>query len=116
MIEKEKRKPELGPSWFRSTGCLLMLIAVGIGVFIPIIDYSRRLDLRYVHFLVVLCFFILGMCVFSVSMRVGHPTLNEIRQSPDDPLIVQQWNGRDWVNRLDMRSAINDAQGKTSQH
>jgi hypothetical protein len=111
MIEKEKRKPELPASWFRTTGCLLMLIGVGIWAATPFIHY----DIPAQAFIPILCgayTLVLGAALFKIYRQWGKPryTLNQIRQSPDNPLIVQQWNGREWIDTLDMRSAVKDAQ------
>jgi|GEM_PF-5148202 len=115
MYEKEKRKREPASPWLRPWGSAIIVMSLLGAVILPILlvrGFPPRL-------------LILLICVFVVAVSVSawllmrpkeqeHPTLNQIRQSPDNPLIVQQWNGRAWVDTLDMQLAVKDAQDADS--
>jgi hypothetical protein len=116
MSEKEKRKPL--PTWYRPVGLAIMFIGLGLCCLAPLL-LGRGISPRA---------FLLLTFVLAISAGIGgalymwttlqeRPTLNQIRQSPDNPLIVQQWNGREWVDTLDMRSAVEEArESNRSRH
>lgn len=111
----EKPASPLGPNWFRQMGCLLILVAMCFWMAIPLIASPKNNAWAVLIFWVCggLCFLV-GMAPFIRYTASGErrPTLNQIRQNPDDPLIVQQWNGREWVDTLDMRAVAQQDQNQ----
>jgi len=115
MYEKEKRKPL--PTWYRPVGLAIVFMSVGLSCLAPLLlarGISPRVFLPLILVLAVSAG--IGGALYMWPTLQGRPTLNQIRQNPDNPLIVQQWNGRAWVDTLDMRSAINDSQETNDSH
>lgn len=117
MDEKEKRKREAVSPWLRPWGVTIIVMSL-LGAVILSFFLVRGFPPRLLILLI--CVFVVGVSVSAwILMRPkeqDRPTLNQIRQSPNNPLIVQQWNGRTWVDTLDMQSAVRDAQDADSSH
>lgn len=111
MYEKEKRKPTA--SWYRPVGLTIMFIGLSLSCLAPVLlarGVSPRLFLLLVVVVAITSGIGAALAMWPMLQNRSHPTLNQIRQNPENPLIVQQWNGRTWVDTLDMRDAVKDAQ------